>query len=128
VIVPEITDIFLSTALRVKGQEFDKVIILDTIDGIWPMHKKKETKQDDDIVVLDDIKLSDCVLYDFVNRELMPIQNINSDSDDIESERRLFYVAVTRPKKKLHFYRTTNIDNKQISELSPFIKEGKYNI
>lgn len=37
--------IFLSTALRVKGQQYDKVIILDVNDGTWP---KSQAKNDPD--------------------------------------------------------------------------------
>ena len=130
VIVPDNMNVFLSTALRVKGQEFDKVIILDAIDGIWP-HRKKEIKTNpddtDDIIVLDDVKLSDCVEYNFVDGELIPTENICSDTYDIESERRLFYVAATRAKQELHLYRTVNITEKEQSKISPFVIEGKYN-
>ena len=55
--------IYLLTATRAKGHEFDAVIILDANDDEWPNHL----------------------------------------SDDIEEERRLFYVAVSRARKMLCF-------------------------
>lgn len=77
--------IILSTALRVKGQEFDNVIILNANDGVWPKLNKTQA-----------VKKS-----------------------DIESERRLFYVAVTRVKNVLYFAE----DN---APQSPFIAEGEF--
>ena len=55
--------IYLLTATRAKGMEFDAVIILDADDHEWP----------------------------------------NSLSTDMEEERRLFYVAMTRAKNYLYF-------------------------
>jgi len=78
--------IILSTALRVKGQEFDNVIILNANDGVWP--KLTKTQQ--------------------TTRKM-----------DMESERRLFYVAVTRVKNVLYFAE----DN---APQSPFIAEGEF--
>ena len=54
----------LMTALRSKGKEFDIVIMLDVIDGIWP-NKNAKTKT------------------------------------QLEGERRVFYVAFTRAKKRV---------------------------
>lgn len=85
--------VILSTALRVKGQEFDKVIVLDTIDGIWP-----------------------CFPY---NSSVVP-------PEEVEGERRLFYVAATRAKQELHLYRTTEIAENVYSQISPFVLEGHY--
>lgn len=85
--------IILSTALRVKGQEFDKVIILDVINGIWPC-------------------------YPFSSSVVPP--------EEVEAERRLFYVAVTRAKQELHLYRTTSIDEDTCTTISPFVLEGHY--
>lgn len=78
--------IILSTALRVKGQEFDNVIILNANDGVWP--KLTKTQQ--------------------TTRKM-----------DMESERRLFYVAVTRVKNVLYF-----AEDK--APQSPFIAEGEF--
>ena len=78
--------IILSTALRVKGQEFDNVIILNANDGVWP--KLIKTQQ--------------------TTRKM-----------DMESERRLFYVATTRVKNVLYFAE----DN---APQSPFIAEGEF--
>lgn len=77
--------VILSTALRVKGQEFDNVVILNANDGVWPKLNKTQAVK----------KL------------------------DIESERRLFYVAVTRVKNVLYF--AEGKDPK-----SPFIAEGEF--
>lgn len=75
--------VILSTALRVKGQEFDNVVILNANDGVWPKTQSKTKKA------------------------------------EVEAERRLFYVAVTRVKDTLYF--ASGTDTK-----SPFIAEGQF--
>ena len=55
----------LMTATRAKGKEFDTVILLDTVEGIWP-HSKS-----------------------------------TGDQRGLEAERRLFYVAFTRARRKV---------------------------
>ena len=35
----------LMTAWRAKGKEFDTVILLDTVDGIWPDHRVEEERE-----------------------------------------------------------------------------------
>ena len=84
---PRIT---LSTALRVKGQEYDKVIVIDVNDGGWP-------------------------------KQPMAAQHI----EEMESERKLFYVAVTRAKQDLLLYRSTTIGTEKTT-ISPFVLEGEY--
>ena len=61
---PSSQPLHLMTALRSKGKEFDIVIMLDVIEGIWP-NKNAET------------------------------------SEQLESERRVFYVAFTRAKERI---------------------------
>ena len=70
----------LMTALRAKGKEFDKVILLDVHTDIWP-NKNAHT------------------------------------SEQLEAERRVFYVAVTRAKEHLMFLTTRGIG------WSPYIDE-----
>ena len=70
----------LMTAHRAKGKEFDTVILLDTVDGVWP-HSK-------------------------------------DDQRELEAERRLFYVAFTRARKKVIML----IDN-SAGPISPFVQE-----
>ena len=55
----------LMTATRAKGKEFDTVILLDTVEGIWPYPKSTD------------------------------------DPRKLEAERRLFYVAFTRARRKV---------------------------
>ena len=71
----------LMTATRSKGKEFDTVILLDTIEGIWP-HQRNKTER------------------------------------EIEAERRLFYVAFTRAKKKV-----VMLINREAGSVSRFIDE-----
>ncbi len=118
------SNVKFSTALRVKGQEFEKVIILDAIEGIWPLRVK--ANEDEDTLVLDDVKTDDAITYDFIDGELIQRGTRAPDSDEIESERRLFYVAVTRSKKSLHLYRTIHMTEKEESKISPFVTEGEY--
>ena len=55
----------LMTATRAKGKEFNTVILLDTVEGIWPYSKSAD------------------------------------DQRKLEAERRLFYVAFTRARRKV---------------------------
>ena len=55
----------LMTATRAKGKEFDTVVLLDTVEGIWPYAKSAD------------------------------------DPRQLEAERRLFYVAFTRARRKV---------------------------
>lgn len=70
----------LMTATRAKGKEFDTVVVLDCIDGLWP-HKHAKT------------------------------------AAEREAERRLFYVAFTRARKRLVLLAGED------APLSPFIAE-----
>lgn len=78
--------IHLMTALRAKGKEFDTVVLLDVMDGIWPS----------------------------VNAETV---------EEKEQERRLFYVAMTRAKKRLVITSSQQIGGK-IAIPSPFLREA----
>ena len=71
----------LMTATRSKGKEFDTVILLDTVEGIWPHQRNKTDRK-------------------------------------IEAERRLFYVAFTRAKKKVVI-----LINREAGSVSRFIGE-----
>lgn len=78
--------VHLMTALRAKGREFDTVVMLDVVDGIWPLRSAKSDRA-------------------------------------VEGERRLFYVAMTRAKKRLILTASRRIgDGPTI--LSPFLAEA----
>ena len=70
----------LMTATRAKGKEFDTIVLLDTVDGIWP-HRK-----------------------------------INNQRDR-EAERRLFYVAFTRARRRVVMLMSED------GRISPFVEE-----
>ena len=70
----------LMTAPRSKGKEFDTVVILDAVEGIWPHHRVTSQR-------------------------------------DMEAERRLFYVAFTRARKRVVFL------TEEDAPISPFVKE-----
>ena len=55
----------LMTATRAKGKEFETVILLDTVDNVWPHHLSKPR------------------------------------AEEVEAERRLFYVAFTRARERV---------------------------
>ena len=71
----------LMTATRSKGKEFDTVILLDTVQGIWP-HQKTEGVR------------------------------------EMEAERRLFYVAFTRARR-----RVVMLMSRETGSISPFVEE-----
>jgi DNA helicase-2/ATP-dependent DNA helicase PcrA len=92
--------IIFSTVHKTKGLEFDYVVIPDCIEGNMPF-----------------ISTNQILIF---NR-LKPDLNINL-SDSLESERRLFYVAITRAMNKV-FIGTTNIEN---TKPSRFLEELDY--
>ena len=71
----------LMTATRAKGKEFDTVILLDTVEGVWPYSKSVD------------------------------------DQRKLEAERRLFYVAFTRARRKVIILTTEE------APISRFVKE-----
>lgn len=77
--------VHLMTALRAKGKEYDKVVVLDANDGMWPI-KHAQTQ------------------------------------DELEQERRVFYVAVTRPRKKLIMVSVDALLGKPMT-ITPYISE-----
>ena len=72
----------LMTALRAKGKEFDTVILLDVLEGIWPNRNAKTLLQ-------------------------------------LEAERRVFYVAFTRARKKVVML----VSPRGKAAVSPYISE-----
>ena len=71
----------LMTATRAKGKEFDTVILLDTVQGIWPYQRTKELRE-------------------------------------MEAERRLFYVAFTRARRRIVL-----LMSREAGFISPFVEE-----
>ena len=71
----------LMTATRAKGKEFDTVILLDTVQGIWPYQRTKDLRE-------------------------------------MEAERRLFYVAFTRARR-----RVVMLMSGEAGFISPFVEE-----
>ena len=72
----------LMTALRAKGKEFDTVILLDVLEGIWPNRNARTALE-------------------------------------LEAERRVFYVAFTRAKKRVVML----VSPRGKVALSPYISE-----
>ena len=71
----------LMTATRAKGKEFDTVILLDPVQGIWPYQRTKDLRE-------------------------------------MEAERRLFYVAFTRARR-----RVVMLMSSEAGLISPFMEE-----
>ena len=78
--------VHLMTALRAKGREFETVVMLDVVDGIWPLRFAKTERAH-------------------------------------EGERRLFYVAMTRARKRLILTASRRIGD-QMTIPSPFLAEA----
>lgn len=78
--------VHLMTALRAKGREFETVVMLDVVDGIWPLRFAKTERA-------------------------------------LEGERRLFYVAMTRARKRLILTASRRIGD-QMTIPSPFLAEA----
>lgn len=92
--------ILFSTVHKTKGLEFDYVFIPDCLDGNMPY-----------------ISDNQITVYNKSNPEL-----VTKLSDSLESERRLFYVAITRAMKKVYIGTDDNNNNKS----SRFLEEILY--
>ena len=77
--------VHLMTALRAKGKEFDTVILLDVVNGIWPN------------------------------------KNANTPAK-LEAERRVFYVAFTRARKRVVMLISSRTGSAESVD-SPYIEE-----
>jgi len=93
--------ILFSTVHKTKGLEFDFVVIPDCNEGNMPF-----------------ISDNQILIYNRLKPDL-----IARLSDSLESERRLFYVAITRAMKKVYIGTTDDDDNKP----SRFLEEIEFN-
>ncbi|MBQ5431518.1 MAG: ATP-dependent helicase [Lachnospiraceae bacterium] len=85
--------LILSTIHSSKGLEYDEVYILDVLDGVFP------DQRPDNVVYSSDVKTK----------------------QELEEQRRLFYVAVTRAKKRLNIFAYDHAPSTFLTELL-----GKY--
>ena len=98
--VEHVGGVRLMTAHRSKGLEFNHVFIVNTIDGLWGNHSRR-------------------------NHFTIPIIEYARDTGRIEDERRLFYVAMTRARESVNisYARSNgekeNIPSQFISEINP---------
>ncbi len=99
--------IFISSVHGSKGLEFDTVFVAGVTSDRFPPRRQK-----------DPIEIPDKLVHEILN---------DKDSH-VEEERRLFYVAITRAKNKLHllysdFYNYSSAKNPRKKKLSPFVAE-----
>ena len=91
---------------KAKGTEADYVLILSCISGEMGFPSEIVNQR-----VLDIVK-----------------KNPEETDDKLEEERRLFYVALTRCKKRLYIFTSPKIKSRFISELSPFIFQNEKSV
>ncbi|MDD3887760.1 MAG: UvrD-helicase domain-containing protein [Patescibacteria group bacterium] len=90
-----------------KGLEFDNVFVVNLVEGKFPSRNRKDL-----------IELPEKLI-----KEQLPGTNSN-----IQEERRLFYVAMTRAKKRLFFTSANDYGGKRKKKISRFLVEIKKNI
>lgn len=110
------------TAHGAKGLEFEFVFIYQCSENKWEKNRG----------AIELIKLPPLALKQHLDSAEVPQELINENNDDEIDERRLFYVAMTRAKKKLylnyskHYYNsdTGEVDNEE-KLVSKFVLETK---
>lgn len=85
----------LSTIHSSKGLEYERVFLMDVFDGLFPAHFTEPS----------------------ANR-------LQSESNVVEEERRMFYVGMTRAKSRLSIFRLADASSCFINELVSPIKEN----
>lgn len=90
-----------------KGLEFDNVFVVNLVEGKFPSRNRKDL-----------IELPEKLI-----KEQLPGTNSN-----IQEERRLFYVAMTRAKKRLFFTSANDYGGKRKKKISRFLVEIKKNL
>lgn len=90
-----------------KGLEFDTVFVVNMVQGRFP------TRRRGDKIVLPDEMVS----------EILP-----EGDPHIQEERRLFYVALTRAKKRLFLLSADDYGGKRKKKISPFVQEIKEHV
>jgi len=90
-----------------KGLEFDNIFVVNLVEGKFPSRNRKDL-----------IELPEKLI-----KEQLPGTNSN-----IQEERRLFYVAMTRAKKRLFFTSANDYGGKRKKKISRFLVEIKKNI
>ena len=59
-------------------------------------------------------------------RRLLPLRHGADDDDGLEEERRLFYVAVTRPRRNLHLYVPRRFHYRPVGDGHGFAKLSRF--
>ncbi|MBA7566477.1 ATP-dependent DNA helicase Rep [subsurface metagenome] len=101
--IEDIEVVNLSTVHSAKGLEFSFVFMVDLAEGRFPFYFRKE-----------EIPLPDSLIKEEISPEDMHIQE----------ERRLFYVGMTRAKKRLWFTASSSYTMAKNWRISRFVKES----
>jgi DNA helicase-2/ATP-dependent DNA helicase PcrA len=97
---------------------------LQQVALITDMDEKDSTKEHISVMTLHSAKGLEFenVIITGLEQGLFPSQRTNAENDEIEEERRLFYVTVTRTKNNLLLFDSGRIQGQKFST-SPFVKE-----
>ena len=120
----------------VDDQEHENKSLASFLQDVTLLTDEDRNKNNDDTVTLMTIHMAKGLEFPYVyvvglEEELFPSQMMLSSRADLEEERRLFYVAITRAEKKLHFsyalnrYRYGRLKN---CEPSRFLQEVDSNL
>ena len=120
----------------VDDQEHENKSLASFLQDVTLLTDEDRNKNNDDTVTLMTIHMAKGLEFPYVyvvglEEELFPSQMMLSSRADLEEERRLFYVAITRAEKKLHFsyalnrYRYGRLKN---CEPSRFLQEVDTNL
>lgn len=90
-----------------KGLEFDSVFVVNMVQGRFPTRRRSDKIQ----------------LPDELISEILP-----EGDPHIQEERRLFYVALTRAKKRLYLVSAEDYGGKRKKKVSPFVNEIKEHV
>ena len=122
----------INTAEQYEKQNGENAALAEFLNSITLSSDTDEINSDDAVVVatIHSVKGLEykCVFVAGLDEKILPISRSFDDDDDLEEERRLMYVAITRAKERLYLTRARSrymYGSREDMIESRFLKEGR---